>query len=175
MKIKKNVNLLIGGFTLVELILYISITSIFMVGVIYFTWDIVYGRVKSYVQQEINQNIRLAGKRIIYELRNASSINSLSSDSISLASVDSSRNPTVISLSDGRLKIGFSDVGDCPISDPCNLTSNLVKVTNLTFTDLSTDPTSKNIRFYITIESTGDRVEFQKSESVESTIELRTN
>jgi len=66
-----------SGFTLVELILYIALVSIFLTGVIMFTWDILYGRVKSYVQEEVNQNSRFAAKRIIYEIRNASGVNSV--------------------------------------------------------------------------------------------------
>ncbi|KKQ98559.1 MAG: hypothetical protein UT24_C0009G0059 [Candidatus Woesebacteria bacterium GW2011_GWB1_39_12] len=156
------------GFTLVELILYIAIVTMFMTGVIYFTSDIVYGRVRSQVHQEVNQNMRLAVKIIMYEIRNASGVNSVSASSISLASTDAGRNPTVIDrdVSSGRLRIGYG-------GNQYFLTSNKVTVTALNFTDFSTAG-STNVRFSITIEATGDRQEFQKSETYETSVELRS-
>ena len=165
----KTLNLkLYRGFTLVELILYIAIVTMFMTAVIYFTSDIVYGRVRSQVHQEVNQNMRLASKRIMYEIRNASGVNSVSASSISLASTDSGRNPTVIDrdVSSGRLRIGYG-------GSQYFLTSNKVTVTALNFTDFSTAD-STNVKFSITIKATGDRKEFQKSETYETSVELRS-
>src|SRR3989344_8835546 len=82
------------GFTLIELILYIAIVGIFISGAILFAWDIIYGRVRSNAQQQVSQNLRLAGKRMIYEIRNASDVNSISASSLSLALTDPARNPT---------------------------------------------------------------------------------
>ena len=165
-KLKTKILKLYRGFTLVELILYIAIVTMLMTAVISFTSDIVYGRVKSQVHQEVNQNIRLASKRIIYEIKNASGVNSVSASSISLASTDAGRNPTVIDISSGRLRIGYG-------GNQYFLTSNKVSVSSLTFTDLSA-ASSKNIKFSITVESTGDRKEFQKSETFETSVELRS-
>ena len=153
------------GFTLVELILYIAIVTMFMTGVIYFTSDIVYGRVKSQVHQEVNQNIRFASKRIMYEIRNASGV-TVSPTLITLASTDAGRNPTVIDVSSGRLRIGYG-------GNQYFLTGNKVSVSSLTFTDFSSAG-STNVKFSITIEATGDRREFQKSETYETSVELRS-
>ena len=174
-KVKRQISNQQRGFTLVELILYIAIVSIFMTAVIMFTSDIIYGRVKSQVHQEVNQNIRLASKRIMFEIRNASAVNTVGGSSISLASTDASRNPTVIDVDvpSGRLRIWYGSSGACPASAPCFLTSNKVTVSPLTFTDLSASG-STNIKFSITVESTGDRQEFQKSETYEASAELRS-
>ena len=169
---KSNLKL---GFTLVEMILYVAIVSIFVTAMVSFAWDAIYGRVKSYTHQEVNQNIRLAGKRINFEIRNAAGVNSASGSNLNLAMSDSSRNPTIIDVSGERLRIGYGSSGTCPTSNPCNLTSNIVSVTNLNFTDLSVSPDSINIKFSITVESTGDRQEFQKTETYESSSELRSN
>jgi len=104
MKICKNTKH--SGFTLIEMILYLAISSIFLTGVVYFTWDIVYGRVKSFTFQEVNYNVRFASKRITYEIKNAESINSITGNSISLQMADGSRNPTEIQLTGGRVRIG---------------------------------------------------------------------
>ena len=79
------------GFTLIEMILYIAIVSIFLTGLVYFTWDLIYGRLKSYIQQEVNQNIRFASARIIYEIRNAKSVNSPTSGSSETLSLTMSK------------------------------------------------------------------------------------
>ncbi len=162
-----------SGFTIVEMILYVAIVAIFMTGMVYFTLDIVYGRIKSFTHQEVNQNIRFTSKRIGYEIKNASAINSISESSISLATTDLARNPTIIDLSSGRIRIGYGSSGNCPTISPCFLTSNKVNVSNLTFTDLSSGP-STNIKFSMTVDGIGNRKEFQKSETFETAIELRS-
>src|SRR3989344_1949018 len=166
-----------SGFTLVEMILYIAIVAIFMTGLVYFTLDIVYGREKSYVHQEVNQNTRFAAKRIAYEIKNAKSIISPlsgSSSSISLEYADANRNPTVINISgDGRITIGYGSSGNCPTSSPCFLTGNKVNVTAINFTNLSSGD-STNIKFSMTIAGVGDAVENQKIENFETSVELRS-
>lgn len=163
------------GFTLIELIIYLSLVSVFISGAVLFAWDIIYGRVKSQTQQEVNQNLRLASKRITYQIRNASEINFLGGSILSLAAIDSFRDPTIFDLSAGRLRIGFGSSGPCPVASPCNLTSNEVTVSNLVFTDLSSGSNSKNIQFTITIASTADRSEWQKSQTYTTSVELRSN
>ena len=162
-----------SGFTLVEMILYIAICSIFLTGLVYFTWDVVYGRIRSFTHQEFNQNIRFASKRISYEIKNASAVNSISANAISLEMSDLARNPTEFQLVNGRLKVGYGTSGNCPVNSPCFLTSNKVNVTNLSFTDLSSG-NSKNIKFVLTVESTGDRREYSISETVETAVEVRS-
>src|SRR3989344_2151397 len=162
------------GFTLIELILYIGIVSIFISAVILFSWDIIYGRVKAESQRKVNQSIRLVSKRITYELRNASGINSLTPSSISLISTDPGRNPTVISLAGSEIIIGWGPAGNCPSISPCSLTGNGVLVSGLTFTNLST-PDSINIGFDLVLESSSQKKEFQYERTYSSAVELRSN
>lgn len=171
----KNQNSKLKGFTLIEMILYIAIVSILLTGLVYFTWDLIYGRVKSYTEQEVNQNIRFASSRIVYELKSAQAINTPStgtSNTLSLSMSDSARNPTVFDIVGGRLRIGYGNTGNCPVSNPCYLTSNKVSVSNLNFTNLQQGD-STNIKFTITVSSSGDRQELNKSETFESAVELR--
>ena len=165
------------GFTLIELILYVALLSIFIGGAVLFAWDVIYGRVKSNVQQEVSHNLRYAGKRILYEIRNASAINSVSSSNICLASSNSARNPTRIYVSSSRLQIawggGSSDCTSMTNDEP--ISSNEVTVSSLTFTDLSSSTDSYNINFAITVDSTADREEWQRSQSYSSSAELRSN
>lgn len=164
------------GFTLIELIIYLTLVSIFLSGAIFFAWDIIYGRVKSQIQQEVSQNLRLASQRISFEIRNAAGINTLSGSSLSLEMSNPSRDPTVFDVSAGRLRIGYGSTGPCPVTAPCNLTSNQVRVTGLSFTDLSSDSESININFTITLESNNPsgRQEWNRSQTYSSSVELRS-
>lgn len=168
------------GFTFIELIIYVLLITIFVGGIVMFGWDILYGRIKLNVQQAVSENIRFAIKRITYEIKNASDINSVNTSAISLANTDSARNPTIIDIANNRLRIGYGSGGPCPTTNPCYLTDNNVHVTNLTFQNLSTGQglnTTKNIYFTITVEgsSTGTKHVWLKSKTLQSTAEIRSN
>ena len=165
------------GATFIELILYIALTAVFLSAMVLFAWDVIYARVKSSVQLEVVQNLRLAGKKIVYEIRNASSVNFIASNEICLASSDSSRNPTRIYVNSQRLRIGWGgESSDCSgLTNDEPLTGNQVVVSDLSFTDLSSGANSTNIRFSITVESNRARSEWQKSETFSGTAELRSN
>ena len=161
-----------SGMTLVELILYIALLSIFIGGAITFSWDVIYGRIKSNTQRIISQNLRIVSKRMAYEIRNATAISIPNSSTISLTMSDSSRNPTVFDLSGGRIRIGFGLSGPCPTSSPCFLTSNELTISNLTFTNLSSGA-STNTQVSITGSTTGSSDEFQGTETYRTSVEVR--
>lgn len=165
-----------GGFTFLELILYIALIAIFISGSIVFAWDLILGQVKSRVQQEVTQNGRLAAQRLAYEIRNASSINSVSATSVCLASATDARNPTRFYLSGGQLRVawGGGSVNCTSMTNDQPLTSNQVTVSGLNFTDRS-NGASENIEFTFTVSATGTRQEWQDSQTYADTIELRSN
>lgn len=164
------------GFTLIELLLYVAIISLFIGAAVVFAWNVVYGRVKSTTQQEVNQNLRLAGKRIMYELRNASAVNSVGASDVCLANIDPARNPTKLYVVSNRLRIawggGSSDCTGMTNDEP--LTSSAVAVSSLTFTDLSSGTESTNVKYSLAIDSTGDRQEWQMSKVYTASTEVRS-
>lgn len=161
------------GFTLVELILYIALLSIFITGAIQFSWDIIYGRVKVQTQQELSQNLRLAGQRIAYEIRNATAVTNVTANSITLAFIgDATRHPTVINVVSNRLQISYGGSGPCVSG--CFLTSDQLAISNLTFTNLSSG-VSTNVKVSITGTLSGDRSEFDATETYVTSAELRSN
>jgi len=161
-----------SGFTLIELIIYVAIVSIFMSGAIMFAWDIIYGQAKSQTHQLVNHNIRLVSGRINHEIRQAESITTATGSTLSLVMTDAARNPTVISLDQGKLMMGYGSGGSCPTSSPCALTSDKLTVTELVFTDLSTTGTD-HVRYLVTVESQSDRQEWNKTQTYTSSAELR--
>ncbi|HYD35666.1 MAG TPA: prepilin-type N-terminal cleavage/methylation domain-containing protein [Vitreimonas sp.] len=167
-----------AGFTLIELILYIALISIFLSAVITFAWDIIYSHAKSSTQQTVLYNLRLASERITYEIRNARAINSVSATSLCLASADAARNPTKLYLASNELRIGWGG-GNSTCATTTNdqaLTSAEVNVTALTFQNLTTAGTaSQHIQFTIGITSTANRQEWQYSQTFSSSAEVRSH
>lgn len=168
-KLKEN-----SGTTFVELILYIALLSVFIGGAITFSWDIIYGRVKSNTQRVVSQNLRLATERIAYEIRNATAVTVNNSSTVTLTLSDAARNPTIIDLNSGRIRIGVGSGlgGQCSTSSRCFLTSNELTISNLTFTNLSSG-TSTNIKFSLTGQTSGSSKDYQMTETYASSIELR--
>ena len=163
----------ITGATFIELILYISILSIFMTGVVQFAWDIIYGRVKTQTQQELSYNLRFAAKRIAYEIRNANGYTISNPQTLELTVDEPSRTPTVLSMDNGQIMIGFGLSGQCPVTDPCPLTSNAVTISNMTVSDNS-QGNSNNISLSITGQTNGNRSEYNLTDSIAVTAEVRT-
>ncbi|OGK14255.1 hypothetical protein A3A93_00950 [Candidatus Roizmanbacteria bacterium RIFCSPLOWO2_01_FULL_38_12] len=162
--------------TLIELILYVALISIFISGMVVFAWDFIYSAAKTKVHREVNQNLRLASKRIIYEIRNASQVQSISSSDICLGSATSERNPTRIYSSNGNLHIawGGGSINCTGMTNDEVLTSNKITVPSLTFSDHSSGSNSSNIQFSLTVTSFGARKEWQKSQTYTGTAEVRT-
>lgn len=164
------------GFGFIELIMYVAIVAIVLSAAVVFGWNMIFGAVKSRTEQEVNYNLKFASERIIYEIRNASGINSVAATSISLANVNTALNPTVIDLSGGRIRIGQGSAGSCPTSSPCFLTSSRVNITNLVFTNMSSSGNlSQNIKFNIDMSSVnpGTRTEWNFSQSYSGAAEVR--
>ena len=162
------------GFTFIEIIIYIALLSIFIPGIGKVAWDSVNIRTKNYVMEEVHQNLRYSSQRIIKEIRDADSISSITPSSLALSMSDSSRNPTIINLSAGKIKISYGGSGDCPTSNPCDLTSSDVVVSSLIFTNLSSG-NSKNIKFSTNIKfnSSSSKSLWQYDQNFTGSAELR--
>lgn len=158
------------GFTFIETILYVGILSIFITGVVNYALNFITIRTKSNVAQEVNDNLRLVMDRLSYEIRNATTLNSVSATTLSVGTSETSRNPTVLSLINGQIFIKLGTGTSQP------LTSDLVNISNLTFTNLSSgDTKSINISYTITanyINSSG-RSEYDRTQTYAGSSELR--
>ena len=157
------------GFTFIELILYTAIVSIFITAAVYFAWDIIYSKVRSNIEQETAENIRIVSQRIQFEIRNADEIVNLSPFSLELDS--GSLGTTIIALDGDVVKITQAGAAS-------ELTSNQVEVTELLFSDLSSgDKKSKNIEFSLTLrhKNPASRKEWEKSYTIKTSAEIRSN
>lgn len=160
------------GFTLIEFIIYIGIIVGILVLITGFFWNIISGNIKETSYQEIQQNGRFALTKIIQETKKATGINDpssgFSSDSLSLEVAKPDLNPTIFDLKNGKLRIKQGK------SDPIELTSDRVIVTNLLFTNLSYEGTPGTIRIEMTVEhlNPGGQIEYQASIDLKSTVSL---
>jgi type II secretory pathway pseudopilin PulG len=167
----KNYNLT-SGFTLIELLLYITIVSFMVVTLIPLAWNVIEGQAKVAVEEEVYANGRNVSQRIKQEIRNATGINSVTATSISLAVSDGSKNPTIIDLSGGKVRIKWG------AATAVNLNSDDTVVSGLTFTDYtSVDNKTKHIGFVFTISDnlSATRQEYQESVAFRSSAEMRSN
>ena len=160
------------GFTLIELILYIAIVTLVMSALIPFAWSVIEGGTKSTTDQEVYSNARFLSEKIKWEIRNAKGINSVSVNSISLQNFNASKDPTIIDLSAGKMRIKYGT------AIAVELNSTDTTVSNLTFTNnTSVDNKTKNIQFNFTLGSNfaQNRVEYQQSVTLQSSGEIRSN
>ena len=163
----------LGGFTLIELTIYIAIVGIILVSMTGFLWNVIFGNVKETAYQEVQQNGRFAISKITQETKKATGINNPlpgnpPSSSLSLAMADPNLNPIVFDVVNGKLRITQGTRG------PFELTSNQVIVSSLQFTNLSYLDTPGTIRVEMTIDhiNPGNRIEYQASINLISSISL---
>ena len=131
------------GFTLIELILYMTLLSSFVTGAVLFAWDVVYGREKFNQQQIVEQTTRTALARISYEIRRAKKIQSVTAGQLIL---DNGGSTTTIASVSGSVVITSGGLG------PYTLTSNQVTVTDLNFVNNTPlNNTSNNIKVSLSV------------------------
>lgn len=147
-KIKSNKK----GNTLVEIILYLSIITVFFTSMIGFTVSVVQSGQKARTMHEVSQNGRFIMEKIAREIKSANDVNYMASTFgtnpgvLSLVNNTGSLDPTVFDVLGGVVRITQG------AGAPMNISSDLVNVTNLVFTDLSVPGRTTNIRIDLTLE-----------------------
>lgn len=137
------------GFTLVEIIIYIALSSFLLLAMTSFFQTSLSARTKSETIAELEQQAMQIMNRLVYVIENAEAINSPSignsASSLSLAMSNASINPTVFSLSNKNISMTEG------VSAPLNLNNDLLEVDNLKFTNLSYAATAGIIRIEFTL------------------------
>jgi prepilin-type N-terminal cleavage/methylation domain-containing protein len=174
-KIKKKFRLLFlsrrsaKGFTLVELLIYISIFAVFSVVTVDAFTTIAKGNAASGTALEVQQNLRYSMERITQVIHSATAVNSTSASTLSLAMADVALNPTIFSLNSGVLNI---QEGADPIQA---LTTNKVVVDALNFFEISNgSPAKSTVETNLTISYNNQgNTDYQFSASSRTTASLR--
>lgn len=120
-----------AGFTLMELLLYSAILGVISLALVGFLGEIYRYYYNVQFKARVSQNLRFVSQIIEQAVRQAQKINSASGSTLSLAMNDSSKNPTVFGLENGRI---YKQEGS---GAKQYLTAQNVEVTNLDFSYLS--------------------------------------
>lgn len=169
------------GFTLIEIIIYIFLAVAILLVASSFAWQIFDNKTKALAIQEVQQNGRFILEKLTQEIHQARDINPSDFDInlalpenvgrvLSLSMRNKADDPTEIDVLDNIIRIAKRN------QDPYDLSPSQVKITNLTFKNLSTpNDTTNNIKIILTIEysTSSERQQYQASDTWETTVELR--
>lgn len=162
-----------AGFTLVELILYVSVSALVALAAAGLIILIVQARVKSQTISEVEQVGSQVMNLITQTARNSPQINSPlpggTSGVLSLANQSSTKNPAVFDVQSGTIRITEGAY------EPAPLTSSRILASNLLFQNLSRANTSGTIRiqFTLTHQNPGGRNEYDYAKNFYGSATIR--
>lgn len=138
-----------SGFTLIEMLLYIALSSIMLLALTQFFGLALSVRIKAQSVAEVEQQGTAVMKAMTQIIRNASSITAptagAASSSLTIIVPTGAKSPTVFDLSNGVLRITEGANG------AVNLTDNRVALTNLQFSNLSGTAERGTVRIQFTL------------------------
>lgn len=161
------------GFTVVELLLYVSMCAILILAISVFLAVLLSARAKNQSAAEVEQQGARALGVIVQTLRNADNINSpaigVTGASLSLNTYSGALNPTVFDLSGGTLRVTEGT------GSPVALTNSKIAISNLSFQNLSyaNTPGLVRIQFTAAYVNGSGRNEYNYSRSFSVSASLR--
>jgi type II secretory pathway pseudopilin PulG len=161
-----------SGFTLIELILYVSVVSFVLSALMIFALNIISSTAKSNTQQGLYATARLISERINFEIRDASAVTSVTASTLTLASATPANNPTVIDFASGAIRVKEGTGAVLPLN------GTDTTVTSFAFTNYtSADGKAEHVGYTMTIETSyaGARKDYKDTVTLESSAEVRSN
>lgn len=163
------------GFTLIELVIYIALTSIVVVALLKIMLAVIGAQEKTEVTSHVQQELRMTMDRMTYTTRNAVSVNtgasifSASGGKLSLAMSDSSLDPTLFFLSGNSIYV--SEAG----ANTGAITSGKVLVDELQFINLTATGASPTIKIEVhgTDAVAGDDKTYENEMGISTSVTLR--
>lgn len=165
------------GFTLIELILTISLTTVIVTAVSLFVIDLSRTKAKSTTVLEVQQNVRFAMNKMTYYIRNSEDgINGASSSfsptdpgTLYLEMGAGGADDVVFDVSGGRLRMSVGGSSEF-------LTTDDVVVSSLVFTNNTAIGSPRNVSIDLTLEfnNPGGKQEFEYSYSAQTSTSIRT-
>lgn len=158
------------GFTLIELILYISLVSVLLVTLVNFAWNVIEGGAKIEVESEVYSQARYVSEVIKRAIKAASSADCPNSSTLNLPSDIAAQNPTVFTYSSNQITL----TSGTQIVTPVRIHSSDTQITAFNCTSFAgTNTNNVQITFTITSNNGSSRQEYQQSLSVELSGEPR--
>lgn len=141
-----------AGFTLVEILLYLALSSAMLTIIVTFLFVLMQSRIKNQTIAEVEQQGLQVMQLITNTTRNAEAILTpaagVTSTSLSLQVAEAAKSPTVFDISDGALTVTEG------ASDPITITSPLVTASDVSFQNLSATGTPGSLRVSFTLSRT---------------------
>ena len=171
------------GFTLIEIILYMSLMAILLAAFAPFMLQLIKGGEKASSGQDVYSTARYISERIKFEIRNSGGVYTASSTfNTNLATTtgavfsiigDSPNNPTIFSVTTSTGILYISQGTSTAVA----LNPSSTIVSNLTFSNYSSvDSKSKNFGFTLTVKnSSGKGQEYTASTTIVGSAEVRSN
>ncbi|MFC1598317.1 type II secretion system protein J [Patescibacteria group bacterium] len=162
-----------GGFTLIEILLYVSIASILMLVISAFLAMLLQSRVENQVRAEVDGQAQQVMQEVGLAIRNAEDITSPtagnSGSTLVLDVYAVADDPTTYTLSSGQIQVTEG------AGSAIDLTSTRVSVSALTFTNITKAGTPGTVRveFTITYNSSSARQEYDYTKTYYATYNLR--
>ncbi|MDA3802275.1 MAG: prepilin-type N-terminal cleavage/methylation domain-containing protein [Patescibacteria group bacterium] len=147
------------AFTLVEVMLYTAILSIFLLSMTSFVNSVIAAQAKNRIILDVERQGEYISSIIYKKIVNAESINYpvlTTNNSLSLNTNDSNLNPTIISITNNKITIKEGT------AEPVNLNSGNIIAQNLNFTENSFANSPENISatFTLKVDSVSSKAEF---------------
>ncbi|MAF13434.1 MAG: hypothetical protein CMI53_00875 [Parcubacteria group bacterium] len=156
-----------GGFTLIEMIIYILIVGIILVSISYLILDLISGQIRGYASSDVNQNIRFISNTLTKDIKSAQAIGSLAADTLVLTMPGDDITYNFDSL-DNKItrQLGVATAEDLN-STRVNITGN--------FTDLSylTRTKNINIELIVSYKNPSNLPDYNASTTANFSVELR--
>ncbi|MBI2984049.1 MAG: hypothetical protein HYY50_00230 [Candidatus Kerfeldbacteria bacterium] len=137
------------SFTLIELLLYISLTAIITFSVSSFLVVTIDARVKNQTVAEVEQQGQTAMVMMTQAIRNAQGINSPAlgevTNTLSLDVIEVSKDPTTFTLAAGQLWVQEG------VAPAVALTNTRIRVMDMSFIDLSRSSQSRSVRINLVL------------------------
>lgn len=161
------------GFTLIELILYIGISSFILLSITLFATLMIQGRIKSEVINEVEQQGYQVMQLITQNIRNAKNINNPASGESEtlLLGMDGDTDPIQFILKDSTLYIQEGG------GEMIHLTNNQVEVSKLNFVNnsRSNTPGAIHIEFTLSHKNSSEKNEYHFQKTFKSSASLRSS
>ena len=162
----------VGGFSLIELIIYVAIFSVISAVFIAALIQLSIGESRSKVTTEVQQNLRSAMESIAKSARDGSKVTAPAAGSSGNILAIIAKDGSTVQYATTSAGVLQKQVGSSP---PENITTDKVRVTALNFTTLQNTAlsnsavTATSTRFTITVEYDSTQAQFLYSQSATST------
>jgi prepilin-type N-terminal cleavage/methylation domain-containing protein len=155
------------GFTMIEMILYIAIVSVLLVGITYLFLDVLQSQKKDTAGKEVNDNVRFISAQLMRDIRSAESIGSVSPSALTLVMPGDD----VIYIFDQSSEMLIRQIGSAA---PVQVHSDSVSISG-SFDDLSYLTRSANISvtLIVSYRSPDNLPEYNASSTIQFSTELR--